>query len=153
MLTMVVLHSFMFIQALFGLKYIFHLIILLKINKYMPKVAMKKKQLQKRIEFFQTLNGLSKKDKFQYIQNCPDAMIDIISEACFNILKLNTLRNQAKVTKKVKLLDNDIKTLSSKANTVESRRNLLKRELIGKEVFSLLSTAVLPELQDQYSKK
>lgn len=114
---------------------------------------MKKKALEKRIKFLETLNGLSKKDKVQYIQDCPDAMINVISEACFNLLKLHTLKNQTKVTKKVKILGKDIQTLSNKVNSVESRRNLLKNESIAKEVFSLLSTAVLPALKEQYSKK
>ena len=108
---------------------------------------MKKKQLEQRIVFFQALNGLCKKDKFCYINDCPDVMIDIICEACHNLLKLNTLKNQRSVKNKAKLFGKCLEKLSCPQTSIKSKRNLLKSEEVGKAVFSLLANTVLPELK------
>ena len=107
---------------------------------------MKKKQLEKRIVFLKALNGLCKRDKFCYINDCPDAMIDIICEACHNLLKLNSMKNMKPVKNKVKLIGKALEKLSCSQTDITSKRNLLKSEEVGKAVFSLLATTVLPTL-------
>ena len=107
---------------------------------------MNKKQIEKRINFFNVLNGLSKKDKFLYIKDCPDRIIDIICEACHNLLKLKSLKDQTKVRNKVRLIGNAFKQLSSPETSIATKRDLLKEEEIGVVVFSLLSSTVLPNL-------
>ena len=107
---------------------------------------MKKKQLEKRIIFLKALNGLCKKDKFCYLNDCPDVMIDIICEACHNLLKLNSMKNQRPVKNKVKLIGKALEKLSCSQTDIKTKRNLLKKEDIGKAVFSLLVTTVLPTL-------
>lgn len=113
---------------------------------------MKKKQLEKRLKFLQALSALCKKDKFKYVDDCPDAMIDVICEACFNLLKLHSLKDDRRTKKKVKTINKFIEELCSCETSVVARRNLLKKEEIGKEVFSLLSNVVLPELEKLTAK-
>ena len=113
---------------------------------------MKKKQLEKRIKFFQALRALCKKDKFKYVDDCPDAMIDVICEACYNLLKLHSLKDDRRTKNKLRTIKNIIKELCSCETSVVTRRNLLKKEEIGKEVFSLLSNVVLPELEKLKAK-
>ena len=107
---------------------------------------MNKKQLEKRIKFLKLLNGLSKKDKFLYIKDCPDRMIDVICEACHNLLKLRSLKDQTKVRNKVRLIGNAFQQLSSPEISIGIKRDLLKEEEIGSVVFALLSSIVLPAL-------
>lgn len=108
---------------------------------------MKKKQLEKRIKFLQAFKSLCKKDKFQYIKDCPDPMINVICEACYNLLKLHSLKNEGKVKKKLKKIESFLEKLTSSDISVDERRNLLLKEDIGKEIFGLISNAVLPTLE------
>lgn len=108
---------------------------------------MKKKQLEKRVKFMQAFKSLSKKDKFQYIKDCPNQMINIISEACFNLLKLHSLKQDGKVKKKLKKIETCLNELSSSNKSVDVRRTLLLKEDIGTEIFALLSNVVLPTLE------
>lgn len=108
---------------------------------------MRKKQVEKRIKFLLAFKSLSKKDQFQYVKDCPDPMINVICEACYNLLKLHSLKQQSKVKKKLKKIESFLEELSSSDTSVNERRNLLLNEDIGKEIFSLLSIAVLPALE------
>ena len=53
---------------------------------------MKQKQLKKRNCYFTALKGLSKKEKKEYLQECPNDLIDVICEGCFNSCKHEKLK-------------------------------------------------------------
>ena len=46
---------------------------------------MKTKHLKKRVAYFKALSGLSKKDIKQYMVECPESLIHVICEACYNL--------------------------------------------------------------------
>ena len=46
---------------------------------------MKIKHMKKRISYFKALRGLSKNDIKKYMRICPDILIHVICEACFNL--------------------------------------------------------------------
>lgn len=107
---------------------------------------MKKEQLQKRVTFFHALNGLDETDRIQYLEDCPEAVINIICEACHNLLKLELLSDQTEIRKRAKPIENYLKELSNAKIDVNRRRDLLKQEDIGNVLFSLLTMYVLPTL-------
>lgn len=101
----------------------------------------------RRVEFFENLCKLKKKQREQWLKNCSESNIDTISEACYNILhEVVPLKNNEKLKQKFKQVKHHLKRLSEKKLDHQKKRKILLKEQVGSGIFTLLATAVLPAL-------
>ena len=54
---------------------------------------MKTKHLKKRIKYFKAKCGLNKKGIKEYMRECPDTLIHLICEGCFNLYHHQILKD------------------------------------------------------------
>ena len=106
---------------------------------------MKEKHLKKRLKYFQAISGLRKKDLKNYIKDCPNTLIHVISEACFNLCHHDKFNNDKKLHMKIKPLHIYIEKLADENVHVQFKREILQK--IGAEVVSLINSNILPLLQ------
>ena len=111
---------------------------------------MKQKHLKKRNCYFTALKGLSKKDKKEYLKECPKILINVLCEGCFNLLKHEKLKNKKDIQNKIKPIEVQFKKLTNKNIPVDSKRQILGE--IGIEVISLIGKHILPLLTNLVEK-
>ena len=102
-----------------------------------------KKKNKRRLEFFKALKSLTKLQKRNFIESCPDSNIHTICEACHNISE-NYI--PAKKTKKFKQYQKHIKKLGKNKLSIKSKRKMLLNDQIGSGVMGILASTVLPFL-------
>ena len=100
---------------------------------------MKTKHLKKRVSYFKALRGLCKKDIKEYMGECPEKLIHVICEACFNLCHHHALKGEDEP------LDVYIKKLANKKVSVQYKREILQK--IGSEIVNLIGSSVLPLLK------
>ena len=106
---------------------------------------MKTKHLKKRVSYFKALRGLCKKDIKEYMAACPEKLIHVICEACFNLCHHHALKGEDEP------LDVYIKKLANKKVSVQYKREILQK--IGAEIVYLIGSSVLPLLKDYTKNK
>ena len=105
-------------------------------NKHLWKVLSK---LQK------TLKKNRKSERKKYLNSCTDDEIHAICGACKNLLSNNIKINEKKkayLRKKLAPIKEEIREISKPQTSVKKKRDLLKRDQIGKGVFSLLARTI-----------
>ena len=106
---------------------------------------MKTKHLKKRVRYFKALQGLSKKDIKQYMVECPDTLIDVICEACYNLLYNPKLKHKEDLCEEIKPFGDYLKKLSKQNVPVSYKRNVLQK--IGVHIVLLIERSILPLLK------
>ena len=106
---------------------------------------MKTKHLKKRIKYFNAICGLNKKEIKEYMRECPDTLIDVICEACFNLCHHPKLKHREDLCKEMKPIGDLIKRLAKKNVPKSYKRNILQK--IGLQVVILIEKSVLPLLK------
>ena len=111
---------------------------------------MKQKHLKKRNCYFTALKGLSKKDKKEYLKECPKTLINVLCEGCFNLLKHENLKNKKNVQIKIKPIKEQFGKLADANISIKDKRQILDK--IGVEVISLINKHIVPLLDDLVEK-
>ena len=106
---------------------------------------MKTKHLKKRVKYFKALCGLNKKGIKEYVRECPDTLIDVICEACFNLCHHCDLQDED-ICREREPLNVYIKKLANKKVPVEYKREILQK--IGAEIVSIIDSSVLLLLKE-----
>ena len=111
---------------------------------------MEKKHLKQILKSLQKASkNKKKKDRERYLNSCSDSDLHAICGACKNFLNNNiSMTNKQKTYLKKKLftLKKDIRKLSRPQTSVKKKRELLKIDQIGKGVFSLLASVIIPSI-------
>ena len=111
---------------------------------------MKQKHLEKRNCYFTALKGLSKKDKKEYLKECPEILINVLCEGCFNLLKHEKLKNKKDIQNKIRPIKEQFKKLADTNISVENKRQILDK--IGIEVIALINKYIVPLLDNLVKK-
>ena len=111
---------------------------------------MKQKHLKKRNCYFTALKGLSKKEKKEYLKECPDILIDVICEGCFNLLKHEKLKNKKGIQNKIKPIKQQFEKLTDGKISIKNKREILDK--IGVQVISLINKHLIPILNNLIEK-
>ena len=106
---------------------------------------MKIKHMKKRISYFKALRGLSKNEIKKYMRICPDILIHVICEACFNLCHHWDLQDED-ICREREPLNVYIKKLANKKVPVEYKREILQK--IGAEIVSIINSSVLLLLKE-----
>lgn len=109
-------------------------------------------KLRHKANFFNALKGLSKQDKLNYFQNCPNEAIETMCEACYNLLKHKKLKNAKKVQDKIKPIHSSVKKLSKRATDIKSKRSILNDSNIACGLTSAIGQSILPFLNSLLKK-
>ena len=88
---------------------------------------MKQKHLKKRFKYFTAIKSLGKRDLKNYIKNCPDTLIHVLCEACFNLCNHDKLNNDEKLCKKILPLNIYMKKLKDERVDIEYKREILQK--------------------------
>ena len=110
---------------------------------------MDKQAMLNRIHTLKTIKQLKSSQHLDFLTNYPDECIHAVCEACYNILyqslKLNWDQKH-RVKKKLKPIRDDIRKLSNAELSVKTKREILRKPQVGKGIFTILATTVLPAL-------
>ena len=112
---------------------------------------MKTKHLKKRVSYFKALCGLRNKDIKQYMAECPDTLIDVICEACFNLCHHHALKDEEITCREREPFNVYLKKLANKKVSVQYKREILQK--IGAEIVYLIHSSVLPLLKEYTKNK
>ena len=111
---------------------------------------MEKKNLMKVLSRLQkTPKNNKKQERRKYLDSCSDDEIHAICGACKNFLCNNielTEKKKAYLRKKLGPIKNDIRQLSKPQISVKKKREILKDDQVGKGVFSLLASVIIPSI-------
>ena len=111
---------------------------------------MEKKHLWKVLSKLQKASKRNKKsERINFLESCTDDEIHAICGACKNLLDNNiqmTNKKKAYLKKKLAPIKEDIRQISKPQTYVKKKRELLKRDQIGKGVFSLLASVIIPSI-------
>ena len=102
-----------------------------------------------RIHTLKTIKQLKPNQHLDFLNNCPDECIHAVCEACYNILNqsLKFSKDQKhRLKKKLKPIRDDVRKLSNAKLSVKTKREILRKPQVGKGIFTLLATTVLPAL-------
>ena len=88
---------------------------------------MKTKHLKKRVSYFKALRGLRNKDIKQYMAECPDTLIDVICEACFNLCYHHALKDEEITCREREPFNVYLKKLANKKVSVQYKREILQK--------------------------
>ena len=90
-----------------------------------------------------------KGERKRYLEFCSDDEIHAICGACKNFLCNNiklTEKKRANLRKKLGPIKNDIRKLSKPQTSIKKKREMLKDDQVGKGVFSLLASVIIPSI-------
>ena len=111
---------------------------------------MKKNHLWKILTTLQkTPKNNQKGERKRYLESCTDDEIHAICGACKNFLNNNiklTEKKRANLRKKLGPIKNDIRKLSKPQTSIKKKREMLKDDQVGKGVFSLLASVIIPSI-------
>ena len=111
---------------------------------------MEKKNLMKVLSRLQkTVKNNKKQDRGKYLESCSDDEIHAICGACKNFLCNNiklTEKKKAFLRKKLGPIKNDIRRLSRPQTSIKRKREILNDDQVGKGVFSLLASVIIPSI-------
>ena len=111
---------------------------------------MKKNKLWKILNTLQkTPKNNQKSERKKYLEFCSDDEIHAICGACKNFLCNNiklTEKKRANLRKKLGPIKNDIRKLSKPQTSIKKKREMLKDDQVGKGVFSLLASVIIPSI-------
>ena len=107
---------------------------------------MKTKHLKNRVKYFKALCGLNKKGLKEYVRECPDTLIDVICEACFNLCHHEILKDVGFEDSQKDALNDYLKILKDRKVQVQYKREILQK--VGAEVVSLIHSTILPLLKE-----
>jgi hypothetical protein len=102
-----------------------------------------------RIRTFEGINQLKTNQHLDFLNNCPDQCIQAICEACYNILH-ESLKipkdKKCRLKKKLKPIRTDVRKLADPKLSVKTKRQILRKPQVGRGIFTVLATSVLPAL-------
>ena len=111
---------------------------------------MKKNHLWKILTTLQkTPKNNQKGERKRYLESCTDDEIHAICGACKNFLCNNiklTEKKKAFLRKKLGPIKNDIRRLSRPQTSIKRKREILNNDQVGKGVFSLLASVIIPSI-------
>ena len=111
---------------------------------------MKKNHLWKILSTLQkTPKNNQKSERKRYLESCTDDEIHAICGACKNFLCNNiklTEKKKAFLRKKLGPIKNDIRRLSRPQTSIKRKREILNDDQVGKGVFSLLASVIIPSI-------
>ena len=103
--------------------------------------------MKKRISYFKALRGLSKNDIKKYMRICPDILIHVICEACFNLCHHHALKDDTEKEP----LNVYLQKLANEKVPVKYKREILQK--IGAEIVSIINSSVLLLLKEYTKNK
>ena len=110
---------------------------------------MDRQSIFDRINTLENINHLKGNQHQDFIKKCLDECIHTICEACYNILNQTiklTKDRKHRVKKILKPICDDVRKLSDPKLSVKTKREILRKPQVGKGIFTLLATTVLPAL-------
>ena len=110
---------------------------------------MDEQSMLNRIHTLNTIKQLKGDQHQDFLRKCADECIHTICEACYNILNQTiklTKDRKHRVKKKLKPIHDDVRKLSNSKLSVKTKREILRKPQVGKGIFTLLATTVLPAL-------
>ena len=111
---------------------------------------MKKNDLWKILSTLQkTPKNNQRGDRKKYLESCTDDEIHAICGACRNLLFNNIKLTETKkshLRKKLGPIKDDIRQLSKPQTSIKKKREILKNDQVGKGVFSLLASIIIPSI-------
>ena len=110
---------------------------------------MDRQSILDRINTLENINQLKGNQHQDFLKKCPDECIHTICEACYNILNQTiklTKDRKHRVKKNLKPIRDDVRKLSDPKLSVKTKREILRKPQVGKGIFTLLATTVLPAL-------
>ena len=111
---------------------------------------MKKDHLWKILSTLQKTPKYNQKgERKRYLEFCSDDEIHAICGACKNFLCNNiklTEKKKAYLRKKLGPIKHDIRQLSKPQTSIKRKREILKDDQVGKGVFSLLASVIIPSI-------
>ena len=107
---------------------------------------MKTKHMKKRIKYFKALCGLNKRGIKEYMRECPDTLIHVICEACFNLCHHQILKDADIEDRQKDALNDYLKILKDSKVQVQYKREILQK--VGAEIVSLIHSTILPLLKE-----
>ena len=117
---------------------------------------MDSKTLQRKVDHLKCLSNLKVKDRLSVVDICSDECIHAICESCFNLLK-GTLPIEQEKRKRLKFklmpIRFHIRKLADPKVSVKQKKDILKIPQVGKGIFSLIATTVLPALISAIASK
>jgi len=110
---------------------------------------MDTQSMYRKIHTLKHIKQLKPDQKLDLLKKCPDDCIHTTCEACYNIvnqtIKLSKDRKY-RLKKKLRPIRDDIRKLSNPKLSVTTKRKILRKPQVGKGIFTLLATTVLPAL-------
>ena len=117
---------------------------------------MDSKTLQRKVDHLKCLSNLKAKDRLSVVDVCSDECIHAICESCFNLLK-GTFPIEKEKSKRLKSklmpLRFHIRKLADPKVSVKEKKDILNVPQVGKGIFSLIATTVLPALISAIASK
>ena len=119
-------------------------------------VKAKRVYLKKVVKSLAPITKLKSKELINIVPLLTDDCIHKVCESCQNLLK-NTYnfndKTIKKVKKKLKSVKKEFRTLSKPKSSLNIKRSLLSNQQVGKGVFTILSSFILPALLASLTKK
>ena len=110
---------------------------------------MDKQTLTNRVKTLQHIKQLKSNQRLDFLKNCSNECIHAICEVCYNILHESLKLNKDKkfrIKKKLKPIRVDVRKLADAKLSVNTKRKILSKPQVGRGVFTVLASTVLPAL-------
>ena len=105
-----------------------------------------KEKVVKVTEFLKCFCKIGRSQQNEFLKDCPNTLIAIMSEACFNLLNNKHLKKKQFVTHNTRKIKKQMKCLSDTAQPYSKRRALLLNPEFGNILFSVIGNVLVPFL-------
>ena len=118
-------------------------------------VKAKRVYLKKVVKSLTPITKLKTKELINIIPLLTDDCIHKVCESCQNCQNCQNFNDKTikKVKKKLKSVKKEFRTLSKPKSSLNIKRSLLSNQQVGKGVFTILSSFILPALLASLTKK
>ena len=110
---------------------------------------MNRQMINRRINILQDIKQLKANQRLDFLKNCSNECIHAICEVCYNILHESLKLNKDKkyrIKQKLKPIRVDVRKLADAELSVNTKRKILSKPQVGRGVFTVLASTVLPAL-------
>ena len=105
-----------------------------------------KERVVKVEEFLKCFCKCGRSQKIEFLKDCPNVIITVMSEACFNLLNNKHLKNKQHVVNKTRKIKRQMKWLSDPAQPYSKKRALLLKPEFGDILFNVIGDVLVPFL-------
>ena len=117
---------------------------------------MDKQPMEKRISTLKHIKQLKPNQRLAFLKNCPEVCIHALCEVCYNLLHPSLKLSKDKkyrLKKKWIPIREDLRKLANTKLSVKAKRKLLSKPQVGRGIFTILATTVLPALISALASK